>query len=255
MTNSAWKPQSAPQYKYKKQVFERTIATSSFVYQIGEYEALRKPSRPVPVSKIAKLEFQKKISYIKSSLKKYRELTGYGRGITAVQLGIPECFSVIYMPERKQKFFVIINPKITKRSSMKLLYPEMCMSASPLIAPTVRPSWIEFSYYDEKGEEQYWSQKDDTKEGLMYNRVFQHEIDHMNGIINIDKVKSVDLIFESDPTFYDRASFIEVQQKKRKKKKVFQKAGYQKSFGKSSQKGKKSSKTPKEKRGRKKIPE
>lgn len=47
----------------------------------------------------------------------------------------------------------------------------------------------------------------------MLNRVFQHEIDHMNGIINIDKVKSPkELILESDPDFHKNAKFEEVSQ-------------------------------------------
>ena len=43
----------------------------------------------------------------------------------------------------------------------------------------------------------------------MYNRVFQHEIDHLNGIINIDRVESKELIFESDPNYYEKAEFKE----------------------------------------------
>ncbi len=84
------------------------------------------------------------------------------------------------------------------------------MSASPIIVPVVRPSWIEFEYYDENGKKQIWNTKDDTKTNRIYNRVFQHEIDHMNGTINIDLVNSSELILKSDPKFYDKASFIEV---------------------------------------------
>lgn len=70
------------------------------------------------------------------------------------------------------------------------------MSVNPIIAPVDKPSWIEFEYLDEKGK--------------MYNRVFQHEIDHMDGIINIDLVKSKELNFESDPSYYEKARFEEV---------------------------------------------
>ena len=84
------------------------------------------------------------------------------------------------------------------------------MSANPIIANIVRPSWVEVEYYDEFGKKQYWNRKDSTKEDKIYNRVFQHEIDHMEGIINIDKVPSKELILQSDPSFYKSASFIEV---------------------------------------------
>lgn len=204
MAETNWK---SPFRKNKKKVFERVIAVSGFIHQIGESEALRQPSSEVKISNITTALFQKKIAYLKSCMRKYRTLTGAGRGITAVQVGIPERFSVIWMPELKGKLLIIINPKVTKQSKEQLSYPEMCMSANPIIAKVVRPAWIEFEYYDEAGRKQYWSTKADTKEGKLYNRVFEHEIDHMHGIINIDLVLSKTLIFESDPTLYDKATF------------------------------------------------
>lgn len=242
MKNNSWKPQLSPFRKYKKIVFERVIKVAPFVFQIGEYPELRIPSKEVAVSTIKGLEFQKKIAYMKSAFKKYRKLTGYGRGITGVQLGIPERISVIVMskhllssradslaanhvaistkkiasPAKRDRndnydLLVIVNPTITKRSKKLLKYPEICMSANPIIAPVIRPSWIEFEYYDENAKKQVWNTKDDTKEGRIHNRVFQHEIDHMDGIINIDHVESKELIFESDPKFYDTADFQEIK--------------------------------------------
>lgn len=157
------------------------------------------------MSDISSEDFKEKIKYIKECLLKYRELTGYGRGISAIQVGIPERFFVAYIPEN---ILTIINPKITKLATDLLIYPELCMSANPIIAPTVRPSWIEFEYLDESGTLQKWSTKDETDLGKILNRVFQHEIDHLEGIINIDKVKNpADLILESDPNFYKTAKF------------------------------------------------
>lgn len=203
-----WKPTTPPHKKYKKKVFENAAKVGDFVYQIGEYPQLRKPSQEIPLNKLRTKETQEKISYLKDCLIKYRKITGYGRGITAVQVGIPERFSVIYTPS---EIFAIINPKITKKSKKLLIYPEMCMSANPIIAPTVRPSWIEFEYYDESGQLRQWDTKDDDDLWKMMNRVFQHEIDHMEGIINVDRIKNPkDLILESDPEFYTTANFKEV---------------------------------------------
>ena len=82
------------------------------------------------------------------------------------------------------------------------------MRMNPVIVPTVRPSWIEFDYYDEKGKLNRWKDKKD----LILNRVFQHEIDHMEGTINIDKIKDNTKIFlESDPEFYTSAKFEKVK--------------------------------------------
>ncbi len=154
------------------------------------------------------------MKYLKLCLKRYRKETGVGRGIAGVQIGIPQRLSVIYMPEIAGEMLVIINPKITKKSKENFLYPEMCMSANPAIAPVIRPAWIEFEYYSESGELKYWDAKAHDTLGKMYNRVLQHEIDHMDGIINIDLVKSEDIIFESDPHFYKNAKFINANRSK-----------------------------------------
>ncbi len=206
----SWKPSYPPFAKFKKNVFKKAGEVSEFIYQIGELEALRSASKEVPLKDIQTKEFKAKVKYLKDCLLRYRNITGYGRGITAVQIGIPERFSVMYTPE---KLIVIINPLIVKSSTKKFLYPEICMSANPIIAPTIRPSWIEFEYYDENSNLQHWKTKDDTDKGKIMNRVFQHEIDHMDGIVNIDKVKDPkEIVLESDPKFYDTAKFDEVRE-------------------------------------------
>ncbi len=191
-----------PFRKHKVKVFENAAKTGQFIYQIGESKDLRKPSKEIPVNKITSKAYQGKFKFIKNCLRKYRKLTGMGRGITGVQVGIPERFSVVYTPE---KLIIIINPKITKVSYENLKYPEICMSANPIIVPTIRPSWIEFEYFDENGKMQYWDNKD-----KILNRVFLHEIDHMNGIINVDIGNPKEFILESDPSFYKQAKFKKV---------------------------------------------
>ncbi len=207
MSSIAWKSKPPLFFAYKKKKQAKMIQTAQFIYQIGDSPNLRRPSKPVPIAAIKTSDFQKKTTYLKKCMLQYRKITGFGRGITAVQVGIPERFSVIYMPERKEELLVIINPQVLDVSKKRLLYPEMCMSANPLIAEVARPSWISFFYYDEHGEKQIWNTKDIDRKEKMYNRVFQHEIDHMDGIINIDKVLSKNLFFESDPAFYEKATF------------------------------------------------
>lgn len=204
-----WTPVAPPFHKPKQKVFSETIATGEFIYQLGEGE-LRKPSAQVEVGEISSSLFQEKLRFVEKSLVKYREMTGMGRGISAVQVGVSECFAVVYMPESEDGLFVMINPVITKESAKKLRYPEICMSAHPLIAPVVRPEWVEVAYLDRFARKQIWTMKADTREGQIYNRVLQHEIDHLNGIINIDRVASSDLIYALDPSFYEQATFEEI---------------------------------------------
>lgn len=214
-----WKPTPLPFSKFKKDKLKKEAEVANFIYQLGEFPYLRKSSKKVSLKEIKSKEFRTKLKYLKNCLIKYRKATGYGRGVTAVQVGIPERFSVIYKGQTitnirnkvsvsQKDLMVVINPKITKKSKKLLSYPESCMSANPVIAPTIRPSWIEFEYYDERGELNYWNTKDNSKVGKMMNRVFQHEIDHMDGVINIDIVKNPkEIILHSDPNFYKSAKF------------------------------------------------
>lgn len=203
----SWKPNLPPFRKHKRKVFQRASLVADFIFQIGEYEALRKPSIEIPLKKITTHFYQEKFKYLKNSLIKYRKLTDLGKGIAAPQIGILKRFFCLYTPK---EILIFINPKITKKSLKKYLYSEMCMSANPIIAPVIRPAWVEFEYFNEKGDKKYWQIKDNSKKGKMLNRVVQHEIDHLDGIINIDKVSSKDLILESDPKFFKKAKFREV---------------------------------------------
>lgn len=204
-----WKPEPPPFGTYKKDVFERASKVTDFIYQIGEHPGLRQPSKAVPIKDITAMEYQQKIRYMHDCLRRYRRLTGYGRGITGIQVGIPERISVLFTTD--MEIMTVINPKILSKSYKQYKYPEICMSANPIIAPVVRPAWIEISYYDEEGKKKNWKTKDETPADRIMNRVLQHELDHMEGIINIDKVGSPsELIIESDPEFYDKAGFEEV---------------------------------------------
>ena len=153
-----WKP-TPPQFvDFKKDIYAKAASVADIVYQVGEFDKLRERSAEVPRDEITSPDMQRKFAYIKECLHEYRKRTGYGRGISAVQIGVPERFSVIYTPE---KLLLIVNPKIVRKSDKMLLYPEMCMSAFPVIAPVVRPAWVEVDYFDEAGQKQTWRQKDD----------------------------------------------------------------------------------------------
>ncbi|HSW48044.1 MAG TPA: peptide deformylase [Candidatus Saccharimonadales bacterium] len=208
MNSKVWNAPKPPFIKYKKSMFLNASKVTGLVYQIGESEILRKPSVEVSLRNIKTREMQLKFAFLKKRLQQYTKITGHGRGMAAVQVGIPENFFVAYTNLEKTKIETFINPKITKKSAKHLKYPEMCMSANPVIVPLTRPAWIEFDYLEESGNSKHWSMKDETKLGRMLNRVFQHEIDHLAGIINIDLVSSPkELILESNPSFYKKSKF------------------------------------------------
>jgi peptide deformylase len=202
-----WKPSKPPFHVNKKKVFLKIPKVGSFIFHIGDSNILRNPSQEIEIKHVQSKEFQRKLQYLKSCFIRYRKITGKGKGIAGVQVGIHERLALIYMPERKDPYVFIINPKITKVSGEKLTYSEICMSADPLVAPVVRPAWVEVEYYDQNGKKKYWARKNRSVKDKIYNRVWQHEIDHMDGIINIDRVQSKDLSFALDTARYDQATF------------------------------------------------
>src|SRR5579863_9106887 len=103
------------------------------------------PSRQIAMENINSITTQKKIAYVKKCLVEYKKKTGHGRGICAVQVGIPERISVVFY---RKELLTIINPIITKRAKTLNEYPEICMSTFPIVTPLIRSSWVEFSYFD-----------------------------------------------------------------------------------------------------------
>ena len=78
---------------------------------------------------------------------------------------------------------VLINPKITKKSWKKENGEEGCLSIPGVFGMVKRHKSVKAKFLDRKGE------KVEIKAQGMLARVIQHEIDHLNGILFIDKLE------------------------------------------------------------------
>ena len=78
----------------------------------------------------------------------------------------------------------LINPKITKRSKKKFTLWDDCFSFPDILVGVRRHEWVEVSYVDETGA----LKKLKATNGL--SELLQHEIDHINGILAIDRAIS-----------------------------------------------------------------
>ena len=74
-----------------------------------------------------------------------------------------------------------INPTITKTSRKTCEMEEGCLSIRGVYGNVIRPEKITIEYYNENGEK-----KREGASGFLA-RVLQHEYDHLNGILFIDK--------------------------------------------------------------------
>lgn len=90
----------------------------------------------------------------------------------------------------RHKDLVFINPIIKKISKDKKLLSEGCLSVRPIYGKVRRATRVTVEAYNEKG-------KKFTHEGTgLLAHAFQHEYDHLDGILFIDKAKDT---YESSP--------------------------------------------------------
>lgn len=125
------------------------------------------------------------LSQIEEEAEKYNLRPGMG--LSAVQVGILKRIFVIVYEYEEGKFenYIFINPKITSNSE-ELIYVdggEGCLSVNREINGIVpRYARINVEYYDINGNKQKLRLRDEL------SIAFQHEFDHLNGILFYDHI-------------------------------------------------------------------
>lgn len=87
--------------------------------------------------------------------------------------------------EEKIKDLIFINPKISKLSREKQWLPEGCLSVRWLYGNTFRSKKATVTAYDENGK------KFTRGASGLLAQIFQHETDHLKGILFIDHAKDI----------------------------------------------------------------
>ena len=83
---------------------------------------------------------------------------------------------------RAKRAMVLINPVIIKKSKETEVIEEGCLSFPGLFLKIKRAKEIEIKALDENGKEIR------IKDNGLISRIFQHEIDHLEGILFIDRL-------------------------------------------------------------------
>ncbi len=102
-----------------------------------------------------------------------------GVGLASTQVGLKESF---FVAKKGEKFIPVINPKIISMGKRTKLYFEGCLSIPNIWGEVRRATGIKVSYQDNTGKIVSVSLK-----GVLA-WIFQHEIDHLNGILFSDRV-------------------------------------------------------------------
>ncbi len=105
-----------------------------------------------------------------------------GIGLAAPQIGQNIRLIIVSTKAGPQ---VMFNPKIVKKSLRQEWGEEGCLSIPGVFGSVKRYRSVECSFFDTKGTKQAA-----VAEGLLA-RVIQHEIDHLDGILFIDKAKDI----------------------------------------------------------------
>jgi peptide deformylase len=120
---------------------------------------------------------------LSDTLASFREATGYGRGIAAPQIGALK--RMIFIRMQPTGFAgPLINPEIVWASSDTIELWDDCFSFPDLMVRVARAAQIRVEYADERGANQIIEAEGDLSELL------QHEIDHIDGILAVDRAIS-----------------------------------------------------------------
>lgn len=161
-----------------------------------EEKSLHKKATLVAEKDIRSAKIRKIISDMKKALHQEED----GVAIAAPQIGIPltifvvshRVFDIIDDVEPKEigkknsrKDLVFINPTISKLSKDKEWMEEGCLSVRWLYGKVSRSKKAKVTAYNEQGV------KFEMGASGLLAQVFQHEVDHLNGILFIDKAKDI----------------------------------------------------------------
>ena len=102
-----------------------------------------------------------------------------GVGLASTQIGLDEAF---FVAKNGPKFITVINPKVLSNGKRTKKYFEGCLSTPNVWGEVKRHTLIKVSYQDQTGKTITQSLK-----GVLA-WIFQHEIDHLNGVLFADRV-------------------------------------------------------------------
>jgi len=121
-----------------------------------------------------------------------------GIGLAAVQVAEMQRIIIIELPEDEEIWgsgerYVVINPEIVKESRETEVGTEGCLSIPGYIGEVERATEVLVRGLDRHGKKFRLRPKD------FLARVFQHEIDHLDGVLYIDRLVAPDRIWEVKP--------------------------------------------------------
>ena len=153
-----------------------------------------------PVSQAAP-DLREDTARLHATLDAFRTEHGFGRAISATQIGIARRFIALNLGDGP---FTMYNPEIVWRSGRTFTLWDDCMSFPFLLVRVARDASITVEFDDETGRRRRWERLDRATSELL-----QHEIDHLDGVLALDRAVDRDAIvsrevFQSMPEHFAR---------------------------------------------------
>lgn len=133
-------------------------------------------------------EIKELILDLSDTLAYWRSNTGYGRGIAAPQIGMLQRVIFLQLPGAEP--WPLINPQIIERSAEEITVWDACLSFLSIFMQVKRHRTITVRYQNLQGETLTMNGGDERN----LSELLQHEIDHLDGILAIDRVFDVKTI-------------------------------------------------------------
>lgn len=141
---------------------------------------LRKATVNFNFQKYSKKEVRELVKTMRQSMQ-----AAEGIGLSANQIGLDVR---VFVAKVENKFYAIFNPEIVLSPKEAVNLDEGCLSVPGVYGVVERPERITLKGFDQHNKPlkiKAW--------GLLA-RVFQHEVDHLNGKLFIDKAKTVERV-------------------------------------------------------------
>ena len=164
------------------------------IVQAGE-AVLRQRAKDLTASEIRSREIQNLIESMRETM-----YDAPGVGLAAPQIGLPLRLAVIedkpenlkdvgdaYLKERERKpvpFHVIVNPILTLEGAADVEFFEGCLSLTGFTAVVPRARRVRVECLDHQGK------PNTIQASGWYARILQHEIDHLEGTVYIDRMRT-----------------------------------------------------------------
>jgi len=129
------------------------------------------------------------IDDLRDTLADFRKRRGFGSGIAAPQIGISQ--RIIFL--NVDRPLPLVNPRILRRSRGLMTLWDDCFSFPDILVKVRRHVNVTVEYFDEQGKRHTL-----TSAGRL-SELLQHEIDHLDGILALDRaIDSKHIILRSE---------------------------------------------------------